>query len=99
MSITVTEVIVALRLDNAPGSGWMTAGGKIIEPRSELWLAHANMWVRADGMRASCWRGDDYFAECFGWLDRFHIRRAVRKWAERHDPLLPNNTAEVGEGS
>lgn len=83
MSITSTEVVNALIDDRNPASGWMTQGGRIIEPRSEIWLADAQLWVRSDGMRASCWRGNAYFAESFGWLARLRIRQAVRWWAKR----------------
>lgn len=81
-SITSSQVVEALIADRSPDSGWVTCLGKIVEPR-EIWLADAQMWVRADGSRASGWRGNDYFSERFGWLARLRIRQAVRWWAKR----------------
>lgn len=92
---TATEVCRALASDQHPDSGWMREHGQIVEPRTELWLAQASMWVRARGYLVTGWKGNEYCSRWFGPWDRWRIRRAVRRWERQRLTYEPAFRAQA----
>ena len=54
--------------------------GDILEPR-EVWLPINHTWVRADGCWISGWADGWHFGFRPHLINRWKLRRAVRRWA------------------
>lgn len=101
MKVTATDVCRALRDDRSPQSGWLCdRWGNVDQPRRELWLAEAQLWVRVSGQHVTGWRGLEHITEWFGPISAFRIRRAVKAWADRlsSNPQPLGSAREATEG-
>lgn len=86
----VTTMIRALDQDESPRSGWVMFGGVIDTPRQAFVVGVG--WCREDGTRVSGWDGHRYFAFRPHLLDRWRLRRAMRRWIRRRDDRARRET-------
>lgn len=88
MTITVAEVLDALRRDYDPESGWVRNWLSPLD-RGEVFIQERpgfTLWIREDGRYVRGWRERGiYRFRDFGLIDAWRIRRAIRNWSSRRD--------------